>query len=224
MSRRVLLWGGLSVIAALFAGALYLFALSWRPSTDIYDVQGIDVSAANGAIDWNAAKAAGASFGYIAATDGGTRDERFEENWRAAAAADVRRGAVHVWSLCQPAADQANNFNTVVPKTDDSLPPALSMDFAAGCDARPMRDAVLGEIRRFVTMVEAHTDRPVILLASRAFEAQYRVTEAIDRPIWSAGNFLSPDYAERPWRMWRASDMRRIDGINGPVNWDVVAK
>jgi lysozyme len=23
--------------------------------------------------------------------------------------------------------------------------------------------------------------------------------------------------------MWRASDFRRIDGIEGPVNWDVVA-
>ena len=83
---------------------------------------------------------------------------------------------------------------------------------------------MLDELRRFIAMVEAHTERPVILLVSRAFEAQYRVTEAIDRPVWSAQNFFSPDYAARPWRMWRASDMRRIDGVDGPVNWDVVAK
>ena len=73
-------------------------------------------------------------------------------------------------------------------------------------------------------MVEAHSERPVILLVSRAFEAQYRVTEALDRPVWSAQNFFPPDYAARPWRMWRANDMRRIDGVNGPINWDVVAK
>jgi lysozyme len=36
-------------------------------------------------------------------------------------------------------------------------------------------------------------------------------------------NVLKPDYTARPWRMWRASDFRRIDGIEGPVNWDVVA-
>ena len=50
------------------------------------------------------------------------------------------------------------------------------------------------------------------------------MTSALDRPIWSAQNFFPPDYAARPWRMWRASDMRRIDGIDGPVNWDVVTK
>jgi lysozyme len=214
----------LAAIAALFALALYLFALGWRPSVQTYDVQGIDVSAANGAVDWNAVKAAGAVFGYVVATNGVERDPRFEENWHGTVAAELRRGAIHTWSLCRSAAEQANNFNTTVPKTDDALPPALSIDFAGGCGALPTRDVVLADLRRFVAMVEAHTDRPVILLVSRAFEARYRVTEAIDRPVWSAGNFLSPDYAARPWRMWRASDMRRIDGISGPVHWDVVAK
>jgi lysozyme len=214
----------LTVIAALFALTLYLAALGWQPSANSYDVQGTDVSAANGAVDWNAVKAAGASFGYVVATDGVERDARFEENWRGAAAADVRRGAVHVWSLCQPAADQVNNFNTMVPTTDDALPPALSLDFAAGCAARPPREAVLAALRSFIGTVEPHSQRPVILRVSRAFDAQYRVTEAIDRPVWSVQNFFVPDYAARPWRMWRASDMRRIDGVDGPINWDVVAK
>lgn len=224
MSRRRLLWGGLIVITAAFALVLYLVALSWRPSPDTYPFQGVDVSAANGAVDWNAVKAAGAEFGYVVATDGATRDARFEENWRGAAAADVRRGAVHVWSLCLPAADQVNNFNTMVPQADDALPPALSIDFTAGCDVRPARDAVLAALRSFIGPVEAHSQRPVILRVSRAFDAQYRVTEAFDRPVWSLQNFFAPDYAARPWRMWCASDMRRIDGIDGPVNWDVVAK
>jgi len=217
-------WEVLGVIAVAFALALYVFALNWRPSPQTYDVQGIDVAAVNGAIDWNAVKAAGADFSYIVATDGPARDTRFEENWRNAAAADVRRGAIHVWSLCGAATEQVNNFNTTVPKSDDALPPALSVDFSPGCDARPTRDVVLSNLRGFVTTVEAHSDRPMILLVSRAFEARYRVTEAFDRPIWSAQNFVAPDYAARPWRMWRASDMRRIDGVDGPVNWDVVAK
>lgn len=224
MMARVRWWILFALIVASFTVALYMVALSWRPSVQTFDVQGIDVSAANGAIDWTAAKAAGADFGYIVATAGAERDARFEENWRGAPAADVRRGAIHAWSLCLPATDQANNFNTTVPHAVDALPPALSLDLTAGCDARPDRDTVLAELRRFIAMVEAHSERPVILLASRAFDAKYRVTEAIDRPIWSAQNFFAPDYTARPWRMWRASDMRRIDGVDGPVNWDVVAK
>ena len=221
---RLRWWLLLAVIAAIFAGALYLFALNWRPSPATYDMQGIDVSAANGAVDWAAVKAAGASFGYVTAASGTDRDPAFEDNWRGAASADLRRGALHAWSLCVPAADQANAFNTTVPEADDSLPPALSLDFVPGCDARPDRAAVLADIGRFIAMVEAHSQRPIILLVSRAFESKYRVTEAIDRPIWSAQDFFAPDYAARPWRMWRASDMRRIDGVGGPVNWDVVAK
>ena len=224
MTRRLWLWGGLIVVAGAFALTVYLFAQSWRPSATTYRFQGVDVSAATGAIDWDAVKAAGANFGYVVATDGVDRDERFEDNWRGAAAADLRRGAIHAWSLCRLAADQANNFNTTVPRTDDALPPAVSLDFAPGCDARPARDVALEELRRFIVMVETHSERPVILFVSRAFDAHYRVTASLDRPVWSAQNFFPPEYAARPWRMWRASDMRRIDGVTGPVNWDVVAK
>jgi lysozyme len=49
------------------------------------------------------------------------------------------------------------------------------------------------------------------------------VTAAIPRPVWAVQDFFPPDYAARPWRMWQANDMRRIDGVDGAVNWDVVA-
>ena len=222
--RRFALPIGLAVSALALAGALFLFARSWRPSASDYQFQGVDVTDANGDIDWPAVKAAGADFAYVRATRGGDRDEKFEDNWRGVADAGMRRGAIHAWSPCRLAADQANNFNTTVPKADDALPPAIEIDFADGCNDRPSRDVVLEELKRFIIMVEAHTQRPVLLLVSKRFEANYDVTSALDRPIWSAQNFFPPDYAARPWRMWRASDMRRIDGINGPVNWDVVTK
>ena len=223
--RRLSLWGWLVVASLVFALALWLFALDWRPSASDYQFQGVDVADANGAIDWPAVKAAGANFAYIHATTADTvRDTMFEENWRGARAADLRRGAIHRFSLCRFAADQANNFNTTVPNADDALPPAVEIDFSRDCDRHPERDVVLSELRRFLIMVEEHTQRPAVLLVSRRFEAAYRVTEALDHPVWSAQNFLRPNYAARPWRMWRASDMRRIDGISGPVNWDVVEK
>ena len=54
-------------------------------------------------------------------------------------------------------------------------------------------------------------------------DRDYDLAGALPRPIWAIGNFLEPGYAARGWRMWRASDIRRIDGIEGPVNWDVAA-
>jgi lysozyme len=222
--RRLALPIGLAIATLALAGALYLFARDWRPSVADYQFQGLDVSEANGQVDWNAVKAAGADFAYAQATSGNDRDARFEDNWRGIADAGMRHGAIHAWSLCRLAADQANNFNTTVPKSDDALPPAVAIDFVDGCTDRPSRDVVLEELKRFIIMVEAHTERPVLLLVSKRFEANYAVTAALDRPIWSEQNFFPPDYAARPWRMWRASDMRRIDGVDGPVNWDVVTK
>ena len=102
------------------------------------------------------------------------RDARFEANWRGAAAAGLRRGAVHVYSLCRLAADQANEFNTIVPRTDDALPPARRLDFAPDCAARPdARRRAGASCAASSSMVETHTGEPVMLLVSRAFDAQY---------------------------------------------------
>ena len=79
------------------------------------------------------------------------------------------------------------------------------------------------EIDRFASMVEAHTGTPILLKIAAPVEAQYELSAAIQRPLWSMRNFIPPNYAARPWRMWQASDMRHIDGVTGPVRWNVVA-
>ena len=72
--------------------------------------------------------------------------------------------------------------------------------------------------------IEAHTGAPVLLKLAADVEDDYRLSEALKRNLWLGGNFLPPAYAARPWRMWQASDIRRIDGVEGPVNWDVAAQ
>lgn len=221
--RRVEIGGALVIVVGLAVIVAWTLALSWRPS-DGYRFQGVDVSAANGAIDWWTVKKGGADFAYLRAT-GGTdgRDDRFEANWAGVYEAGLRRGATHAYSICRLAADQANNFNTTVPRTEEALPAAVELDFVADCPSRPERAIVLDELRRFLTMVEAHTGKPVLLKISKRFDAAYGVTAAIPRPVWAVQDFFPPDYPARRWRMWQASDMRRIDGVEGAVHWDVVA-
>ncbi|MEO7170409.1 MAG: GH25 family lysozyme [Sphingomonas sp.] len=223
LGRRIGQVGALGIVLALTGVVAWTFALSWRPS-DKYDFQGVDVSEDQGAVEWPTVKAGGADFAYLRATYGADgRDARFADNWADVYASGMRRGAVHVYSLCRLAADQANNFNTTVPRTTDALPPAVEVDFDPGCESRPVRDVVLGELRRFLTMVEAHSGKPTLIKISRRFEASYQVTSAIPRTVWAVQDFFPPDYTARPWRMWQANDMRRIDGIAGPVRWNVVA-
>ena len=219
--RRFLLLVGVLVVGALFA---WRAAVQWHPAVADYAVQGVDVSDANGAVEWKVVAGGGADFAYATATHGARRrDQRFEENWEGIAGAGMRRGAVHRWSLCDPAIDQANAFNTMVPRDEEALPAAIDFDFAEDCANRPDAATLIEDVRSAAALIEAHTGKPVLLRVSRAFERDYDLASALPRPVWASGFFFKPDYAARPWRMWRASDVRRIDGIMGPVNWNVAA-
>ena len=216
--------GAIVIVLGAIALALWVVARTWHPSDRKYAFQGVDVGADQGTIEWPTIAAGGADFAYLRATIGARgRDTQFSVNWTDVDAAGMRRGALHVWSFCNAAADQANNFNTTVPRADDALPAAVLVDFADDCAARPPRDSVVEELKRFVTMVEAHTGKPMLLKIAGPVETAYQLSSGIERPLWSVQNFLPPSYAARPWRMWQASDMRHIDGVNGPIHWNVVA-
>jgi lysozyme len=199
-------------------------ATGWAPSTAHYPLQGVDLGAEAGPVEWGMVRARGADFAYVVATSGADRrDPAFEAHWAALPEAGLRRGAIHLYSLCQPARAQANAFNAFVPRTDDALPAAVDVSFRADCTARPDRATLIADLEGFVRTVEAHTKKPLLLRVARGVERDYRITAAVQRPVWTVANMIRADYAARPWRMWRASDFRRVEGIEGPVNWDVVA-
>ena len=219
-----MIWGGLLLSLAVAGGSLWMYAIDWAPSRQDYAVQGVDVSAANGAIDWTMVKARDVDFAYAVATRGAdARDPSFAANWAGMAGAGIRRGAIHVFSLCAPADRQAGAFVATAPRDPDALPAAIDLSFDADCPARPAREVVLAEIRRLASVIETHSGMPAILRVAPDFEAQYQISAAIPRPLWSTGFFRAPDYLARPWTMWQSSTIRRIDGIDGPVNWNVVA-
>lgn len=215
---------GLIVLALLVISLILRnIAISWAPARDQYPVQGISVDAGHGNITWHVAGATGVDFAYVRATNGAEdRDPAFATNINGASDAGIRYGAMHEYTLCRLATDQATNFVTTVPRGDNMLPPAIRLAFDNGCNDRPGRALVLSELNTFLNQVEGHSNKPAIIVISKDFEEDYAISSAINRTFWLEGNFFPPDYATKPWVMWRASDMRRISGIDGPVNWNVV--
>jgi len=208
---------------ALAGVAVWQVAQRWRPGVERYPVQGVDVSEATGDIVWPVLKGEGADFGYAVATSGATaRDRAFQTNWDEMARAGLRRGAIHVFSFCQPPRAQADSFNTVVPRDPAALPVAISFRYTEDCPGRPERATLVAGVADMIARIETHTGKPVLLKVAREVERDYRLTEAFDRPLWAVGNFLRPGYGARVWRVWRATDLRRVDGVDGPINWDVV--
>jgi lysozyme len=211
------------VALALLALLLWFFATRWTPSRATYPLQGTDISAAQGEIDWRKVRAGGVDFAYIRASEGtDIRDTRFAENWQAAREAGLRRGATHVFTLCRLARDQATNFIATVPREANMLPAVVSLAFESSCTARPDRKVLLSEIALFIEMVEAHTGKAVILYMTKDFEDMYQVSSAVDRSLWLPRMFFAPNYGSHPWVIWQASNQRRIDGITGPINWNVL--
>ncbi|WP_066655589.1 MULTISPECIES: GH25 family lysozyme [unclassified Sphingomonas] len=215
---------GIILALALVGVCAWMWAIAWAPARSDYAQQGIDVSDEAGKIDWFTARSSNLDFAYARATVGAdVRDALFAENWAGIYEAGIRRGALHAFSLCQLASDQAGNFTATVPRDADALPVAIDLSFRDDCPARPERDVLLVELRQLAATIETHSGKPVILRISPDFEAQYQVSGAIDRPLWSTGMFFPPAYSARPWRLWQASTIRRIEGAERPVNWNVIA-
>lgn len=212
------------VLLALAAVALGVYATGWAPAKGTYPIQGVDVSAAQGEIAWPTLAARGADFAYIRATSGAHgRDPRFLANWQGAAAAGLRRGVIHHWSFCDSGEAQADNFVTTVPRTAGALPAVLELEFTPECDTRPDAEKLIADLKRFLVVAETHTGEPMLLKIAKPVGRAYQVSAAIPRPVWEVRDFFAPDYAVRPWKLWQASSGRRVDGVDEPVHWDVVA-
>lgn len=224
------MWGLGRLVLFLAAFALagvagWRLAIRWTPPVERYPVQGVDVSENTGTIVWPVLKGAGAQFGYAVATVGATtRDRNFQANWDAMGRVGMKRGALHVFSFCQSPRVQGDVFNTVVPRDLRALPAAIAFAFDESCTERPASPALIAGVREMIERIEAHTGKPVILRISPQVEDDYQLTAALDRRWWAVGNFLKPGYGEGAWSLWRASDVHRIDGVQGPVNWDVATK
>ncbi len=221
--RTRLIFVALAVLA-IGAAVAWRWSLGWHPAPTRFAVQGLTVSAADGAVDWPMVRAQGADFAFVTASTGTRRDAAFEANWNGAHDAGLRHGALHVFSLCEPTADQVTAYLTTVPRAADALPAALALDFAADCTTRPTRAQVMTAIRGFLGPAEYHDGRPMMLRISPAFEDEYRISQAIVRPLWATRRFLEPDYLARPWRMWQANPARRVEGVVRPVAWSVAAQ
>ena len=212
------------VLVLMAALAALLGAQRWTPSRSDYPVQGIDVSSHQGAIDWRKLRAQGVDFAYIKASEGGDfRDRAFLRNWDSAGRAGIRRGAYHFFTLCRPGVDQAANFLAAVPADPGALPPAVDLEFLGNCaTAGRMTPAELRrELKDFLDRVEARAGQPATLYLTKEFDDAYGVSASFDRPLWLRRIIVEPKFGARPWSLWQASNFRRLDGIDGRVDWNV---
>jgi len=215
---------GAALLLAIVAGVAGWWHLRhWQPDRAAYPVQGVEVGADDGAVDWRAVKAIGADFAYIdASASAFARDPAFARNLEEARAAKLMVGAVHRYDPCQPAERQAANFVTVVPREASLLPPAVDLDMLADTCPLKVGDARLeSELMTFINEVETHTGKAVILKVSKPFEKRYHIAHAIDRNLWLSRDRFEPEYGGRPWSLWLANSALENEAGTAPLRWMV---
>jgi lysozyme len=202
----------IGVVAA--AGAAIALGV-WRPLGDSY-VEGVDVSAHQGQIDWDALSRSNVRFAYIKATEGTSYvDPRFAANWRGAGHAGIRQGAYHRFSICRSPQAQANNFFRAVPRTYGALPPAVDVENMDGCGSHSVN--ARDQIEDFLDLLEHHYGVRPILYVTRQFHEAHASAFPHER-FWLRSLYAAPDFRAGQWVIWQHHEAARRPGIEGPVD------
>ncbi len=211
--RRVLLGAAALLLTVIALWPFY--NPGWR-----YGVRGVDVSHHQGPVDWEALRADGTTFAYIKSTEGGDWvDSRFEDNWGAADKAGLYRGAYHFFTLCATGADQAANMIAVVPDTPGMLPPAVDLEFAGNCSARPTVDEFLSELEVFLSELEAHYRMRPVIYTNAHFYTAYLSQKPPEAVWWMQSPILEP-WGSPDWTFWQYTPGPKR-GVNGSVDRNV---
>lgn len=194
-----------------------------------YPVHGIDISKYQGDVDWYRVRASGISFAFIKATEGGDHaDERFEDNWRAAGAAGMPRGAYHYFYFCRPALEQAAWFINHVPKEANALPPVLDLEWtpkSKTCTYRPDPAKVRAEARLFLQTLTAYYGKRPIIYTTVDFYDDNALWELSGYPYWlrSVAGHPSDVYPNQNWAFWQYTGTGIVEGVEGPTDINAFA-
>ena len=194
---------------------------------DAYAVHGIDVSRYQGAIDWPAVRAAGISFTFIKATEGGDLvDPAFPANWQGAAQAGMPRGAYHFFYFCRPAEEQARWFIQHVPRDRAALPHVLDLEWnhlSPSCTRRPDGATVRAEATRFLDILTAHYGQRPVIYTTPDFYRETGIGTLPNTEFWLRSVADHPSVVDpgQPWRFWQYTGTGRVPGVRGGVDINV---
>ncbi|WP_371740225.1 GH25 family lysozyme [Frigoribacterium sp. VKM Ac-2836] len=218
--RLLLLSAAVVALALVVIAALLVMGTLWPTRTAAlrYPVQGVDVSAYQGTIDWDVLAEEDIDFAWIKATEGSSyQDPRFDDNWTDAHDTELLVGAYHFLSVDSPGSDQATNVIATVSEHRGDLPVVVDVEcYATYCDTPPPATTVRDVLAPLLLAIEQHYGRPAVLYATRDWYELYLAGRYPDNPIWFRSVATSPHLTDdRDWTFWQWSAREKLDGYDG---------
>jgi lysozyme len=247
--RNRLLWRVAIVLLLIVLSPFYygyvlkLFSTTWQWFKDIgenphyrtyksfqiripskYHIHGIDVSYAQGKIDWQRVKAmqedsVHISFAFVKATEGLlTVDPYFKRNWREAPKVGITCGAYHFFHPEKNGLWQARFFLQNAKTEKGDLPPVADIEVLNNTSPATMRK----ELKAFLNHIESQTKIRPVIYTNLSFYADYLAGYFDQYTLWIA-NYHQADLAIDPktnWQFWQHSDRAKVNGINHTVDFN----
>lgn len=195
-------------------------------------VPGIDVSAANGLVNWQAVYAAGYRFAMVSAADGTSQNPSFADQYAGAKYAGLLRGA---YFFAEPSFQQGNThadwFLNQVGYTADgtTLPPMLDVEQNTNlghCDGVPP-SVWLAYVHTFVDEVKKRTGQDALIYTNPDTWVNC-VGDSHDfaatNPLWAAEWGTGTPTLFGGWTyytFWQYSGSGSVPGVNGAADLDV---
>ncbi len=201
------------VLALLFRNGVLWFNM---PSKKKYPVRGVDASHYQGKMDWETIANQGITFAFLKATEGsGTVDDCFQQNWLNARAAGLYVGAYHFFSFDSSAVTQADNYISVVPATEDSLPPVIDLEYYRKENLPPAK-AVRESLRVLVSHLRQAYGKVPIIYTTDACWKEYLKDAEFEYTLWIRSIYTSPpSYLKPKWTFWQYNPRGMLDGYEG---------
>lgn len=189
-----------------------------------YSIHGIDVSKYQHSIAWEEVKAMKVKniqlgFAFMKATEGIANDDpKFKRNWEKSKDAGVCRGAYHFFIGSKDGKMQAEHFIDRVELEPGDLPPVLDVEQLNGASSEQLRK----EVKRWLETAETYYNVKPIIYTNVDFYKRHLGSEFDNYPLWVA-HYYQPiqPRINRGWIFWQHSDRGRVNGINGPVDFNV---
>lgn len=193
------------------------------PST--FGIHGIDVSAYQGEINWEAVKAMkvktdSISFVFIKATEGLRYfDKYFQQNWQGTKKVGLLRGAYHYFQPHKSGEEQAKYFIQHVYIEAGDLPPVLDIEEVRETPLPTLRK----ELKIFLKILEEQYGVKPIIYTNKNFYEAHLGKEFNAYPLWVAQykNLKTPQIKRKDWHFWQHSCEGTVNGINVPVDLNV---
>jgi lysozyme len=132
----------------------------------------------------------------------------------------IKRGAYHFFRPALSAYNQAGNFTAWVEMESGDLPPVLDVEVLDGVS----KIELINKVRTWLFLVEIKCNIKPIIYTNQKFYNKHLAGYFSDYPIWIArySSWRKPHLkARRDWTFWQYGDKGQLNGIKGPVDFNV---